>query len=477
MDTKVSKNIVEPRSYQLYGDDIESKQAVEPISIVAGIGPICGFNYLDISNSDRIIISGYNNPNIDFSLLDNDIKMNPSLNYQKLGSKRSYIANKSNQAGVIVNAYTTPDGLIHIAPDIITISNSPSDGWPDLSTSNPDKAVVFALKAKHTYTDQETDEVPNQTNFEVTWIDNNRIDISTILQGSYETLINTVLPNGWLNSNTESLLGIYVVGWDYSWDTVLGDKSTVYKRVIHNICNYKICLIPYSGKWPNIHSLTIGRLIQLNQIEDSLDELKNHLVQYLADKSITADKLADKSITADKLANELSYIRDYVIGSIALNINATSEAGGKPTIQIESSSDFHLEINYDNAYWGKDPDGYLGRVDNSYLYLELFKTHNLLIADGTLVYELVPSSVQVGMDYGPVTSLRELVSQTSSIFYNSETIEPYYDTIDGLEVLVPGKDKLAITVYGVDHFNANYSNIHIKLYIMAKFKRWVKKPL
>ena len=33
MDTKVSNNIVEPRSYQLYGDEIESKQAVEPISI------------------------------------------------------------------------------------------------------------------------------------------------------------------------------------------------------------------------------------------------------------------------------------------------------------------------------------------------------------------------------------------------------------------------------------------------------------
>ena len=49
MDTKVRNNIVEPRSYQLYGDEIESKQAVEPISIVAGTGPICGFNYIDIS--------------------------------------------------------------------------------------------------------------------------------------------------------------------------------------------------------------------------------------------------------------------------------------------------------------------------------------------------------------------------------------------------------------------------------------------
>lgn len=476
MDTKVSNNIVEPRSYQLYGDDIESKQAVEPISIVAGIGPICGFNYLDISNNERIVISGYHNPGIDFSIPENNIVYDTSLDYPRIGNKKSVIADKTNRAGVVVNAYVTPDGLIHIAPDVITINNGPTGGWPDISTNNSGRAVVFALKVKHFYTDQETDNTtPTQDDFEVTWIDSSNINLSEIIQCSYENLISKVLPEGWLDYNVETLLGIYIVGWDNSWSNILGNNSDIYKQTLYKACSHKLGLIPYNGKWPSTYSLVLNRLVTVNQMENSIEELKNNLLSYIADKSITANKLADKSITANKLADELSYMRDYVMGSIALKINATSEAGGKPTIQIESSSDFHLEINYDNAYWGKDKEGSLGKANNSYLYLELFKTHNIPIANGTLVYELVPSSVQVGMDYGPVTGLRELVSQTSSIFYKSETIGPHYGTTDGLEVLMPGKDKLAITVYGVDHFNANYSNIHIKLYIAAKFKRYIHK--
>ena len=476
METKVSNNIVEPRSYQLYGDDIESKQAVEPISIVAGIGPICGFNYLDISNNERVVISGYHNPGIDFSNIENNIVYDPSLDYPRIGNKKSVIADKTNRAGVVVNAYVTPDGLIHIAPDVITINNGPTDGWPDISTNNSGRAVIFALKAKHFYTDQETDNTtPTQDDFEVTWIDSSNINISEIIQCSYENLISKVLPEGWLDYNVETLLGIYIVGWDNSWSNLLGNNSDIYKQTLYKACSHKLGLIPYNGKWPSTYSLVLNRLVTVNQMENSIEELKNNLLSYIDDKSITANKLADKSITANKLADELSYMRDYVMGSMALTIKPTSESGGKPTIQIDETSDFHLVIDDDTPFWGSGSNGPLGNTQYSYLYIELSKVMPLIIEEGTLVYQLIPSSVQVGMNYTPVSAIREDVAQSSNIFYDSKYIEPYYDTIDGLEVLRPGKDKLVITVYGVDHFSPNYSDITLKLYITAKFKRYIHK--
>ena len=123
MDTTIKDGlIVEPRSYQLYGDDIESKQAVEPISIVSGTGPICGFNHLYYSSNDAtsMVISGTGSAS----------RYGGGELEVIAPHKHVVISNKSNEAGSVVNAYTTPDGLVHIAPDYIRINNSIHSTYP-----------------------------------------------------------------------------------------------------------------------------------------------------------------------------------------------------------------------------------------------------------------------------------------------------------------------------------------------------------
>ena len=43
--TEVVNGIVQPRFYQVYGDLIESKEVMEPLAIMAGTGPFCGFDW------------------------------------------------------------------------------------------------------------------------------------------------------------------------------------------------------------------------------------------------------------------------------------------------------------------------------------------------------------------------------------------------------------------------------------------------
>lgn len=321
MDTKVSKNIVEPRSYQLYGDDIESKQAVEPISIVAGTGPICGFNYIDISSNSKVIISGTNNPYLDG--YKEALKI----------SKHIKLANKANISGSVVNAYTTPDGLVHIAPSIITINKGPEGGWPDVTKENPGRAVVFAVKAKHTYIDQDTDtDVPSQDSFELTWVDNSEVGfLNSILQGTYESILK-VLPSRWLNHSTETLIGLYIVGWNSVWA-----KDTFYKAILKDM-GYIIGFIPYNGTWP-VKAIGMGPLDYILS-ELKLQDLKDNLAEYIKDDtvvtkmiknlSVTGEKIASEAITTRHFAVSLNDISDYCLNIYRLNIL------GKDSISIES---------------------------------------------------------------------------------------------------------------------------------------------
>ena len=348
MDTKVSKNIVEPRSYQLYGDDIESKQAVEPISIVAGTGPICGFNYIDISSNSKVIISGTNNPYLEG--YKEALKI----------SKHIKLANKANISGSVVNAYTTPDGLVHIAPSIITINKGPEGGWPDVTKENPDRAVVFAVKAKHTYIDQDTDtDVPSQDSFELTWVDNSEVGfLNSILQGTYESILK-VLPSRWLNHSTETLIGLYIVGWNSVWA-----KDTFYKAILKDM-GYIIGFIPYNGTWP-VKAIGMGPLDYILS-ELKLQDLKDNLAKYIKDDtvvtkmiknlSVTGEKIASEAITTRHFAVSLNDISDYCLNIYRLNILGKDSISIEPlvskeTIRVnsftynESDSSMYIDLYY-----------------------------------------------------------------------------------------------------------------------------------
>lgn len=54
--TEVVNGIVQPRFYQVYGDLIESKEVMEPLAIMAGTGPICGFDWVGTTQQNVTII-------------------------------------------------------------------------------------------------------------------------------------------------------------------------------------------------------------------------------------------------------------------------------------------------------------------------------------------------------------------------------------------------------------------------------------
>lgn len=236
--TKVVNGIVQPRFYQVYGDLIESKEIMEPLAITAGTGPICGFDWVDTTQQDVTITSVFKKP----STL-------PSGVANILGrARRVFLSNKDNTAGQVFNAYTTPDGLCHIAPDVLTFNKvQPSGGWPSLS--NPQKLVAFAVKATHTYRPDESENPPSVTNFTCGWLTFDKVyGLDEVLSWDYKRMLELLADSGMpFNKNVDSLIGVYLVGWRPEWDS---DPSNQRYKSIMSSLNYTLCLVPIHGQFP-----------------------------------------------------------------------------------------------------------------------------------------------------------------------------------------------------------------------------------
>lgn len=294
--TVVNNGVVQQRFYQVYGDLIESKETMEPIAIAHGNGPICGFDIVDTS-TDHVIIRGSWDPN----LSSDGISAPPVL---KKANRRVIISDGENNGGNVVNAIVTNDGLIHICPAILDFTNvKPTGGWFDLS--NPSKFVAFAMKVSHTYTP-----VADASNIGVSDFSITRLSLEKSTGGTYSpaevasldfsSLVGTILPSGWINRNTDSLVGIYIVGYDPSW----GDND------VYASFGYKMALVSYDGKWP-VSPFTNGSfdILSLNQkvknipvIEEDVDSLKglNSILQNWVNtlgKGIECDYTLDINVT------------------------------------------------------------------------------------------------------------------------------------------------------------------------------------
>lgn len=236
--TEVVNGIVQPRFYQVYGDLIESKEIMEPLAITAGTGPICGFDWVDTTQQDVTITSVFKKP----STL-------PSGVANILGrARRVFLSNKDNTAGQVFNAYTTPDGLCHIAPDVLTFNGvQPSGGWPSLS--NPQKLVAFAVKATHTYRPDGSENPPSVTNFTCGWLTFDKVyGLDEVLSWDYERMLELLADSGMpFNKNVDSLIGVYLVGWRPEWDS---DPSNQRYKSIMSSLNYTLCLVPIHGQFP-----------------------------------------------------------------------------------------------------------------------------------------------------------------------------------------------------------------------------------
>lgn len=236
--TEVVNGIVQPRFYQVYGDLIESKEIMEPLAITAGTGPICGFDWVDTTQQDVTITSVFKKP----STL-------PSGVANILGrARRVFLSNKDNTAGQVFNAYTTPDGLCHIAPDVLTFNGvQPSGGWPSLS--NPQKLVAFAVKATHTYRPDGSENPPSVTNFTCEWLTFDKVyGLDEVLSWDYERMLELLADSGMpFNKNVDSLIGVYLVGWRPEWNS---DPSNQRYKSIMSSLNYTLCLVPIHGQFP-----------------------------------------------------------------------------------------------------------------------------------------------------------------------------------------------------------------------------------
>ena len=266
--TVVNNGVVQQRFYQVYGDLIESKETMEPIAIAHGNGPICGFDIVDTS-TDRVIIRGSWDPN----LSSDGISAPPVL---KKANRRVILSDGENNGGNVVNAIVTNDGLIHICPAILDFTNvKPTGGWFDLN--NPNRFVAFAMKVSHTYTPVADASNIGVSDFSITWLTLEKSTGGTyspaeVASLDFSSLVGTILPSGWINRNTDSLVGIYIIGYDPSW----GDND------VYASFGYKMALVSYDGKWP-VSPFTNGSfdILSLNQkvknipvIEEDVDSLK-----------------------------------------------------------------------------------------------------------------------------------------------------------------------------------------------------------
>lgn len=237
-ETEVVNGVVQPRFYQVYGDLIESKEVMEPLAIMGGTGPICGFDWVDTTQQNITITSIFKRSGT-----------MPSGIVNILGkARRVFLSNKDNTAGQVFNAYTTPDGLCHIAPDTLTFTGViPNGGWPSLT--NPQKLVAFAVKASHTYRQDGSENPPSISNFGCGWITfNNAYGLEEILSWGYGRML-SLLEDSHIpfNKDTDTLIGIYLVGWRPEWNR--DEVSLRYKDIMASL-NYTLCLVPYNGQFP-----------------------------------------------------------------------------------------------------------------------------------------------------------------------------------------------------------------------------------
>lgn len=237
-ETGVVNGVVQPRFYQVYGDLIESKEVMEPLAIMGGTGPICGFDWVDTTQQDITITSIFKRSGTMPSGIGNILGK----------ARRVFLSNKDNTAGQVFNAYTTPDGLCHIAPDTLTFTGvRPDGGWPSLT--NPQKLVAFAVKASHTYRQDGSENPPSISNFGCGWITFNDVyGLEEILSWGYEKMLSLLeSSNIPFNKDTDTLIGIYLVGWRPEWDR--DGVSLRYKDIMASL-NYTLCLVPYNGQFP-----------------------------------------------------------------------------------------------------------------------------------------------------------------------------------------------------------------------------------
>ena len=250
MDTIIKEKIVMPRVYQAYGDNISSKQAMEPLALAHGVGPVCGFDHLEYNENSGIVTIG--------SIYDENFHQSYTLERYKLlcanHKQQTWLSDKTNNSGVVYNAFISPSGLLHIAPRAITIEvpKPIKNSWPRKGQSGSyTQGIIVYLTASFEYIDS-THEYDN-TN--ITWT-LNMVDTSIVI--GIGTNFYTYTLEDWqsilaIDRDTDCLIGIYMIGFSPLWmgmgiaQTNTSGLVSIYSDILSKF-NYMLPLIPYGGK-------------------------------------------------------------------------------------------------------------------------------------------------------------------------------------------------------------------------------------
>ena len=308
-ETEVVNGVVQPRFYQVYGDLIESKEVMEPLAIMGGTGPICGFDWVDTTQQNITITSIFKRSGTMPSGIGNILGK----------ARRVFLSNKDNTAGQVFNAYTTPDGLCHIAPDTLTFTGvRPDGGWPSLT--NPQKLVAFAVKASHTYRQDGSENPPSISNFGCGLITFDDVyGLEEILSWGYEKMLSLLKSSNIpFNKDTDTLIGIYLVGWRPEWDS--DGVSLRYKDIMASL-NYTLCLVPYNGQFPvKPYGLNPLDLLDLKSRVKALEESTvptdvSVLTRYLN----TQMNSQGKGIEIEYSISQEDYVDVYTFSKLVIN--------------------------------------------------------------------------------------------------------------------------------------------------------------
>lgn len=493
-NTEVVNGVVQPRFYQVYGDLIESKEIMEPLAIGVGTGPICGFDWVDTSKTSVTITSIFKS--------NSGAK---GLSMLKGKSRRVFLSDKNNNAGQVFNAYTTPDGLCHIAPDTLTFNGmQPEGGWP--STTNPTKLVSFIVKASHTYRPNNSENPPSLANFICNWLTlDSKTYLSTLLKWNYEEVLQAISKSGIsFDPNTETIIGIYLVGWNTSWNE---DTESVRLKALISDFNYILCLVPAGGKYPvapfGLHPLDIldikSRVSSLESQVIQVDTLNRYLttqmnsqgkgieIEYTVkseedNDTYTFTKLiinGCKLATSDKpVKKTIGY--QWRESSIGILIYTTS-----PILENISLSDSQWgikmaepKVSYDSGVWDGSID--TGSLSDDMIPVAIFELNsfnslgNILPNHG---YSLLNNSKVDGLTRLALGLNRYILQEGTTLsFENTQTLK--YDRSTSAELVIKANysqgvfnlDLLCKLNQGVSEFSDR--SIDVKQLLISDDSRW-----
>lgn len=304
MESIIDQNgFLVPRYYQIIQDRIESKQAMEPVSIAHGGGAITGFNIVD-TTKNYFSITGDNNPNI---------SLNDLYRARLSTSQKHNIITINNLKGKVVNSHFTPSGLLSIDPNTLNFPSLPID-WSNIDT-NP---CLIILKAKLTYSNIDPiTQIPSSDNFEVVRLnraqDNSNLSIINLANLSYEGLLSVLHDNGCdIYEDTEVLIGLYQIGYN-TWDK--GDANKYFFDYYKGILPWGIIpIVLYGNRWPVITDIDFSEkaLLHNNQtlingLTTRVEDLENFIVE-----PITGTQIEDNAIGFNHLSTALvTYLNEY----------------------------------------------------------------------------------------------------------------------------------------------------------------------